>query len=69
MDIASLATVREMMTEKGYNTDDCIRMKPELALTAFKALPEEAKKIMSLAITEKPGLPALEIVLPKRAAR
>lgn len=69
VDIASLATVREMMTEKGYNTDDCVRMKPELALTAFKALPEEAKKIMSLAITEKPGLPSLEIVLPKRAAR
>jgi hypothetical protein len=42
------------------------RYKPELVLKEFKGLSLEDKKIIADAVTEKPGTPALKIVLPKR---
>jgi len=42
------------------------RYKPELVLKVFKGLSPEDKKIIADAVTEKPGTPALKIVLPKR---
>ena len=66
VDAATLPTVREMLTEKGVNLDDLIRMKPELSVTAYKKASSDTVKILSLAVTEKPGTPSYEIVLPKR---
>lgn len=55
---------------KGDNTrplaEKVFRYKPELVLKAFRDLSEEEKKIVADAVTEKPGTPALKIVLPKR---
>lgn len=42
------------------------RYKPELILKEFKGLSPEDKKLIADAVTEKPGTPALKIVLPKR---
>lgn len=55
---------------KGDNTralaEKVFRYKPDLVLKEFKALSPEDKKIIADAVTEKPGTPALKIVLPKR---
>ena len=55
---------------KGDNTrplaEKVFRYKPELVLKEFKGLSPEDKKIVADAVTEKPGTPALKIVLPKR---
>lgn len=55
---------------KGDNTrplaEKVFRYKPELVLKAFRDLSDEEKKIVADAVTEKPGTPALKIVLPKR---
>jgi len=42
------------------------RYKPELNLKEFKGLSPEDRKVIADAVTEKPGTPALKIVLPKR---
>lgn len=42
------------------------RYKPELNLKDFKALSPEERALISEAVTEKPGTPALSIKLPKR---
>lgn len=68
VDKAALGTVREMLAELNVSLDDAIRMKPELDLKGYKAMSSEARKVMDLAITAKPGTPSMEIVLPKRAS-
>ena len=66
LDMASLPTVRELLTEANVNVDDLIRMKPELSVTTYKKLPDAHRLIMDMAITSKPGTPSYEITLPKR---
>ena len=66
VDKASLPTVRGMLEAKGVNVDDLIRMKPELSVSEYKKTSSDTIKILSLCVTEKPGLPSYEIVLPKR---
>lgn len=66
VDKAALPTVREMLKAKGVNMDDLIRMKPELSVSEYKKASSDTVKILSLAVTEKPGSPSYEIVLPKR---
>ena len=66
VDKAALPTVREMLEAKGVNADDLFRMKPELNVSAYKKASSDTIKILSLCVTEKPGLPSYEIVLPKR---
>lgn len=55
---------------KGDNTralaEKVFRYKPELVLKEYRALDDEARKMIADAVTEKPGTPALKIVLPKR---
>jgi len=55
---------------KGDNTralaEKVFRYKPELVLKEYRALDDEARKVIADAVTEKPGTPALKIVLPKR---
>lgn len=44
-----------------------IKYKPDLVLSAYKALSDEDKCTMGEALTIKPGMPTLEIVAPKAA--
>lgn len=43
-----------------------INYKPSLALTEYKNLPENFRKILDNAIVTTPGTPSLKVVLPKR---
>lgn len=52
-----LETLRKTI---GADADDVIRFKPELAITAYKALTAEQKALLAPAVTAKPGSPQLE---------
>lgn len=69
IDKAVLSTVEEMLKEQGLDINDYIRFKPELETKAYKTMSSDKQKILDLAITAKPGLPSLEIVLPKRGKK
>lgn len=45
---------------------DIIRYKPELAITVYKTLTEEQRKVFDQVIETKPSSPSLEIVKPKK---
>lgn len=55
---------------RGDNTgpliDLCFDYKPSLVLKEWKGLGDEDRALLSDAVTEKPGAPALKIILPKR---
>lgn len=69
IDKAALPVVEEMLKEHQLDINDYVRFKPELETKAYKALSSDKQKILDLAITAKPGLPSLEIVLPKRGKK
>lgn len=53
--------------EAGLKLNDLIVRKPELAVAEYRKLTAEELKLFDQALEIKPGTPALEIVLPKRA--
>lgn len=66
VDASVLPLVREELENLKVNMDDIIKLKPELAVGAYKKLSPEAKLVMDKAVTSKPGTPSYEIVLPKK---
>ena len=54
-----LATLRETI---GATADSIVKFKPELAITAYKALTGEQQAVLAPAITSKPGSPQLKFV-------
>jgi hypothetical protein len=72
VDIGSLDALRAAQQQEGYNgpkvnLDEVIRWKPELSVTAYKALTAEEQMFVDQALIVKPGSPQLEITIPKRA--
>lgn len=65
VDEAALPAVKEKLRELGVNADTLIKYKPEVAITIYKALPEQARLIFDTALTIKPGSPTLELIPPK----
>jgi hypothetical protein len=53
----------------GIAMDDLIDYKPELVLPFYRRLTDEQMKAFDEILIIKPGSPALEIVLPKSAAK
>lgn len=64
----SLLTARVAeLRAAGIVVEDVIRNVPELATGEYRKLTEEQRNLLDQVMEVKPGSPALEIVLPKRA--
>lgn len=66
-DVALLTARAQELREAGINLDDVIRVVPELATGEYRKLTDEQRHLLDQVMEIKPGSPALEIVLPKRA--
>lgn len=66
-DVALLTARAQELREAGIPLDTVIRTIPELATGEYRKLTEDQQKLLDQVMEVKPGSPALEIVLPKRA--
>jgi hypothetical protein len=66
-DVALLTARAVELRAAGIPLDSVIRVVPELATGEYRKLTEEQRKLLDQVMEVKPGAPALEIVLPKRA--
>lgn len=66
-DIALLTAQAPELRAAGIVLEDVIRTVPELATGEYRKLTEAQQKLLDAVMEVKPGAPALEIVLPKRA--
>lgn len=66
-DVALLTARAPELRAAGIVLEDVIRTIPELSTTEYRKLTEEQQKLLDQVMEVKPGSPALEIVLPKRA--
>lgn len=69
IDAAQLPAVRELLEKENVSFDSVFKFKPDLVTSGYKALTGNAKTVVDMALTIKPGLPTLEIVLPKKAVK
>ncbi len=68
-DVALLVAKAQEMRELGIPVDSLIKSVPELVTTEYRKLSDEQRNVFDQILDIKPGSPALEIVLPKRAAK
>ena len=66
-DVALLTARAQELRDAGIVLEDVIRTVPELATGEYRKLTEEQQKLLDQVMEVKPGSPAIEIVLPKRA--
>jgi hypothetical protein len=66
-DVALLTARVAELRAAGIVVEDVIRNVPELATGEYRKLTEEQRNLLDQVMEVKPGSPALEIVLPKRA--
>jgi hypothetical protein len=66
VDIPLFTTLKAGFAEAGLPVDDLVKYKPEMSVTAYKALTEEQRRAFDQVLEIKPGTPALSIVLPKK---
>ena len=66
-DVALLTAKAAELRAAGIVLEDVIRTIPELATGEYRKLTDEQRHLMDQVLEIKPGSPALEIVLPKRA--
>lgn len=66
VDIASLKNHEEDLANAKVPTDLIFKYVPELVKSAYNHLSDEQKKIVDACLIIKPGMPQLEIKLPKR---
>lgn len=69
VDIEAVKTLAEELKTAGVDVTEVIRYKPELSVTAYKALNKDQKEVFDQCLTIKPGTPSLEIVLPKKKGK
>lgn len=67
--IAELTTLTPELQAAGIVVEDVIKSKPELSVSAYKALDDAKRALFDRCLEIKPGSPALEIVLPKKAQK
>jgi hypothetical protein len=68
LDEALLQSLGPSLHEQGIPMASLIKMEPALVLRSYRELTAEQQKLFDQILDIKPGSPALEIVLPKRAA-
>lgn len=66
-DVALLTARAQELRDAGIVLEDVIRTVPELATGEYRKLTDEQRNLLDQVMEVKPGSPALEIVLPKRA--
>lgn len=66
VDQASLLAQREELDKAKVPFDLIFKYKPELVKSAYNHLTDEQKKVVDACLIIKPGMPQLEIKLPKR---
>ena len=66
-DIALLTARAPELRAAGIVLEDVIRTIPELATGEYRKLTDDQRHLLDQVMEVKPGSPALEIVLPKRA--
>jgi len=66
VDQASLLANREELDKAKVPFDLIFKYKPELVKSAYNHLTDEQKKVVDTCLIIKPGMPQMEIVLPKR---
>lgn len=69
IDPGALDAMKATLRENNINPDALVQYKPSLVTKEFRALTEEQHKLFDQCLIIKPGSPALEIVLPKKAAK
>src|SRR5690606_18346745 len=67
VDEAAFKSSIEELAKHGIRTDEIVRYKPELVISAYRKLTEEQRHLMDTVLIIKDGMPGLEIVKPKRA--
>lgn len=65
VDEAALPAVREQLVKMGVSGDVLIRMKPEVALKAYRELEGETKKVFDQCLVVKPSTPTLQLLEAK----
>ena len=63
IDKAALSATLEQLPESV--ADSVVNYNPSLALSVYRKLPEDQRRIMDEAVVIKPGMPTLEIIAPK----
>lgn len=66
-DVALLTARAQELRDAGIVLEDVIRTVPELSTGEYRKLTDEQRNLLDQVMEVKPGSPALEIVLPKRA--
>lgn len=61
LDVAALDSVMEQVPKHYRQPGVLIDWKPALVLKAYRELPPEVMRVFAQVVTEKPGLPSLEI--------
>lgn len=74
VEIGSLDALRKEIAVEGYNgpklnLDELVKWKPEVNMSAYRALTDEERLFFERALIVKPGSPSLDINIPKRPAR
>lgn len=64
-----LDLIEKTVENGGLIAERLVKWTPELSLTEYKLLPEQAKKLIDTVIVTTDGAPALEIVAPKGTKR
>lgn len=61
VDDAVWRPIRSLLISEGYEADDIVRYKPDLATGVYKKLPPDIRRRVDKAITAKPGAPQLRV--------
>lgn len=69
VDPGSLGAYKQQFMEHQINPDVLVQYKPSLVLGEYRKLTAEQQKLFDVCLIIKPGSPALEIVLPAKAAK
>lgn len=67
IDEAALTVLGPKLLQAGIPVVDLVKRKPELVVSAYRKLTDEQRNLFDQALTIKPGMPQLEITIPKKA--
>ena len=68
-DMDAFTQMAPALRDAGVSLETLIEWKPELKTSVYRDLSDEQRKLVDQCLVIKPGSPALEIVMPKRASK
>jgi hypothetical protein len=69
VDPGAFGALKEQFLKAGIAADSMVQYKPSLFMKEYRTLTEEQMHLFDQCLIVKPGSPALEIVLPAKAAK